>query len=481
MSAAFSSARYLDACASSGLRLSAPMLRRFATHPEPLALVPGSAYPRVSIRDLSIDSTARVVKKGDLVEPAQLVDLENVGPWGAVFDVVEVSSIGSNRLLFGDCDVLTSKLRPYLGKTIHNAFPEGMGTTEWVPLKVDPERLRPRLLGYLLQSSHYSKMSAAFMAGKQHPRIAPEDILSLQVPLPTPGEQDALISVLDVLSAKCEGLQRAIGSELDLVDSFFERRFGLSVSKLEAEMERRQRGLQVSRVAANPDLRFSFKFHAPSVEFALGALKALPHRRTGDFLSEEIVLGAGVSPSDYDEDGKRLYLSMATIKSWEFDSSAANGVADAYFYSNANKSVRADDLLMARSGEGTIGKVALVPAGVEGVCSDFTMRVRFDQKRCLPSFARFYFMSKYFQHAVYGEKKGLGNNTNIFPVQLRELPFLDITVEEQTEAVKELAVLRDGHIREKLEIGKLRARMEEALTLALLGKPYSQLAANAGP
>ena len=127
---------------------------------------------------------------------------------------------------------------------------------------------------------------------------------------------------------------------------------------------------------------------------------------------------------------------------------------------------------MARSGEGTIGKVALVPKDVEGICADFTMRVRFDPKLCLPDFAHFYLMSKYFQHAVYGEKKGLGNNTNIFPVQLREMPFIDIPLMEQRTVVDEIKLLIGAHVAEKSQIADLRAAMEDVLTLGLTGKPY---------
>jgi type I restriction enzyme S subunit len=313
------------------------------------------------------------------------------------------------------------------------------------------------------------------MAGKEHPRITPEDILSLEVPLPPLVDQDKLVAGLDALSEKCRELERAIGNELDLVDGYMDRRFGLSIAKLDAEIEHQDRQLRVADVVANPDLRFSFKFHAPSVEFALKCLRALPHRRVSQFLAEDIVLGASVSPNDYEADSKKLYLSMATIKTWSFDKVSANGVSERYFKANAAKAVKADDLLMARSGEGTIGKVALVPAGIVGICADFTMRIRFDPARCLPAFARFYLMSKYFQHVVYGEKKGLGNNTNIFPIQLRELPFIDVSMTEQELAVQELTEAQGAHLAERERIKTLRARMEEVLTLGLTGKPYAQL------
>jgi type I restriction enzyme S subunit len=468
-------AKYSDACRSSSMRLSVPMLVRFATYAEPFSLVTGSKFPRATIGELSVESTAQVVKKGDLQNPAQLIDLENVSAWGAISGVEEVASIGSNRLSFGNCDVLTSKLRPYLGKTIHNEFPDGIGTTEWIPLKVDADRFKPRLLGYLLQSSHYVEMSKEFMAGKEHPRINPDDILRLEIPVPPIPMQDDLVKALDELNAQCKALQESIGSELDIVDSYFSNRFGLDVPALNKEIEKQKRGLKLMNVAMNPDLRFSFKFHSPSVEFALKSLRRLTTKRLGDFLSEDIVLGASVSPNDYEATSEYIYFSMATIRTWSYSEESANQVSDLYFKANSAKSVKENDILMARSGEGTIGKVALIPNGVEGICSDFTMRIRVDAARCLPEFARFYFMSKYFQHVMYGEKKGLGNNTNIFPIQLRDLPFLDVPLKDQITIVEEIRALLTQHFKELEGIVALRKTMETVLTFGLTGKPYSNL------
>lgn len=475
MSFTITIAKYSHACRSPSLRLSEPMLRRFATNNEPFSIVSGSIYPRATIGELSIESTAKIIKKGDLGSLKQLIDLENVSAWGALSDVETVSSIGSNRLDFGDADVLTAKLRPYLGKTIHNGFSDALGTTEWVPIKVDPERLRPRLLGYLLQSRHYVELSSAFMAGKEHPRINPNDILQLEVPLPPLKDQDALVAALDALNAKCVCLEGAIGNQRDLIDKYFEVRFCLDRNALASAKLLKSRSIKFSDVAGNSDLRFSFKFHAPSVQFALTALRKLSGKRLSDYLSENIVLGASVSPTDYDAESDKLYFSMASIKSWAFSNDSANRISKSYFANNMAKSVAFNDILMARSGEGTIGKVALVPRDVEGICADFTMRIRLDSNLCDPEFARYYFMTEYFQHVVYGEKKGLGNNTNIFPSQLKELPFLDIPLSDQKIVVLEINKLILDQQTERKEIIGLRNTMGEVLTRGLTGKPYTDL------
>ena len=93
-----------------------------------------------------------------------------------------------------------------------------------------------------------------------------------------------------------------------------------------------------------------------------------------------------MSPSDYDDEGNYRYISMATIKNWKFDFDSANVVSDVYSEVKSAKSVKKNDIILARSGEGTIGKVALIQDdNLKGIFADFTMRIRF--KDYNPEFA----------------------------------------------------------------------------------------------
>ena len=97
-----------------------------------------------------------------------------------------------------------------------------------------------------------------------------------------------------------------------------------------------------------------------------------------------------------------------------------------------------DDIIMARSGEGTIGKVALIDnEDWEGVFADFTMRIRLEHVN--PLFAYYYFRTTLFQYLVYTHKKGLGNNTNIFPGQIQEFPFLDFDMKRQAAVIQKIS------------------------------------------
>ena len=76
-------------------------------------------------------------------------------------------------------------------------------------------------------------------------------------------------------------------------------------------------------------------------------------------------------------------------------------------------------------------------------------------------------MSEYFQHLVYVHKKGLGNNTNIFPVQLQDFPMLDLPISQQASIVKELDDDIDIFESKKVRIDAIREAMESCLIAGL--------------
>lgn len=158
---------------------------------------------------------------------------------------------------------------------------------------------------------------------------------------------------------------------------------------------------------------------------------------------------------------------MATIKNWKFDLESAGTVSKEYSDSKQAKTVRKNDIILARSGEGTIGKVALIDDDeLQGVFADFTMRIRL--KDYNPEFAYYYFRTTYFQYLVEIYKKGLGNNTNIFPIVVREFPMLDISPEEQQRIVDKIhaEIAKQDEIKQQIESlrGQIDVMIQDVLT-----------------
>lgn len=263
-------------------------------------------------------------------------------------------------------------------------------------------------------------------------------------------QQNKILNTIQTLEEKILALQSGIKSDTSVIDATFSREFGWFYDGFSARCNEKNYWVKPSIFSNNTDLRFSAKFHRNSGTYVMDELKRTTTKRIKHFLSEPIILGASVSPSDYDEDGNYRYISMATIKSWKFDFDSANIVSDVYSESKSAKTVKKDDIILARSGEGTIGKVALIEdEDLKGIFADFTMRIRL--KDYNPEFAYYYFRTTYFQYLIEIYKKGLGNNTNIFPIVVREFPLIDIPVYEQERIVAEIHA--EINKQEKLKAG----------------------------
>jgi restriction endonuclease S subunit len=179
------------------------------------------------------------------------------------------------------------------------------------------------------------------------------------------------------------------------------------------------------------------KFHNLAGKYLQAFLISKTAKKVKDFIVEPIVLGKSVSPDDYDDDGEYFYIAMSNIKSYAFDPEDCKKVSEDYAKSNLKKTVQKGDILLARSGEGTIGKVALIEDDeINAIFADFTQRIRLVNYNNL--FAYYYFRSDFFQYLVYTHKKGLGNNTNIFPSQIQEFPIPDWDDTKQTEIVEKI-------------------------------------------
>ena len=78
-------------------------------------------------------------------------------------------------------------------------------------------------------------------------------------------------------------------------------------------------------------------------------------------------------------------------------------------------------------------------------------------------FAYLYMRSCYFQFLIEVYKKGLGNNTNIFPVVIQEFPIPDISLSEQQRIVDEIKAEIKKQDNINAEIESLRSQIDDII------------------
>lgn len=309
--------------------------------------------------------------------------------------------------------------------------------------KVDSEKLNPRLLVYYLNSKTIQKYFRATETGKTQKNLSKTYLRELPIFLPSEiTKQNELLDIIKPIEAEISELKNSKIQAVKIINQVFGEAFGFDWSAFENIKKEKSYTSSISKFANNIDCRMGIRFHNKAGAYIQSFLESKTNKRIKDFISEPIVLGKSVSPSDYDEDGEYFYIAMSNIKTWAFDPEDCKKVSENYASSNLNKTVKKGDILLARSGEGTIGKVALIEdEEISGIFADFTQRIRltgFD-----PLCAYYYMRSDFFQYLVYTHKKGLGNNTNIFPSQIKEFPIPDWDETRQTEIVEKIKTQLD--------------------------------------
>ena len=255
--------------------------------------------------------------------------------------------------------------------------------------------------------------------------------------------QNKAIKQIEPLENDIHNLKSQKKEHLEIINDVFSEELKFDWDKFNKIKKEKVFISSLFQFSQNKDLRCGYKFHNKANQFLHNFLLSKTNKKVKDFIDEPIVLGKSISPSLYDEDGEYYYIAMSNIKNYRFDTKDCKKVGVNYFTDNKNKSIQQNDILLARSGEGTIGKVAIIEDDeIEGIFADFTMRIRLTNYNQL--FAYYYFRSDFFQYLVYTHKKGLGNNTNIFPNQLQEFPLLDFTLEHQQQLVDKIKTKIDS-------------------------------------
>jgi len=367
-------------------------------------------------------------------------------------------------------NILLSKVRPNLKKyvLINDDNSNIFYTTAFIQLH--PKKLN-KLLYYCFRTVFYENLMSIARQGKGYPTLKESDLFCIKLKADVINtlekNENIILAKIEPIEQKIKQLKSQIKDHQVVINDIFAREFSFDLERFKNLKKVKIDTLKFSAFANNKDLRNSVKFHRQAGQCVLDELKKRTSKKIKDFISEPIVLGKGISPKQYDdENGGYYYISMATIKKWKFEKETALLVSVEFANDNRNKTVQVNDIILARSGEGTIGKVAIIDDGeLDGVFADFTMRIRLQDYNIL--FAYYYFRTEYFQYLVEINKKGLGNNTNIFPSQVQEFPLLDISLDKQQRIVDKIKTELDTQEKIKSDIESERNKIDEIIENAI--------------
>jgi restriction endonuclease S subunit len=425
-------------------------------------LYPDSIIQCQQIRLATLPCRFRKLKKGVLAAEYEIIELEDVEKrTGTILSSSMSSELNSDKLVFGDADVLTTRLRPYLGKTILNDKKRALaGTTEWIPLKVNASKLHPKLLKYFLLSPVYVNNAERLLSGKEHPRVAESDILALKVPVFDDNVQIALVTSIEKIEQEIAAYRSSIRDEDDIINEILCAAFKYPLEEYRSRVRAKWYVKPFASMTESFTLRGSARFHHPDFELTRQFFQKGSHSRLKSWLRSPIRLGATVSRAELLADGAAYYVHPgATKRESVIDLEDCYEVSGEYYNANRRASLRPGDIIINRSGE-ALGKVALFNSEAPAIASDFTMRVRVNAKtRSL--FAWYFFRSIMFQTQIARELRG-SSMPNIFPPQVQQMSVVNCSTQMQ-ESLAEQVYFHIDQVHQARE--KVQKRQQEIHTL----------------
>lgn len=312
---------------------------------------------------------------------------------------------------------------------------------------------------WMLKSDFVKKQFAYYSNGKSQLNISPFDLANIKIPVIDENVQRLCMKRIEPIIKKVNELTLKVENANKLINDTFVKKFNYNYDVFNGLKSAKIVYRKFTDFGNNIDLRFSSKFHREAGRFIYEELKTKKYRNFKDIVKIPMITGQGISPKEYDENGDYGYVSMADIKTWCIDEENLKKVSNSYSEKHKFKKIKGvddiqpttikkGDILIMRSGEGGIGKTAIVTNDINAIFCDFIIRIRVDEEKYNPFFVYYFTRTEYFQYLVEINKKGLGNNTNIFPNILNYFPIPDISLEEQQKIIDEV----DKKINEQKEI-----------------------------
>lgn len=330
--------------------------------------------------------------------------------------------------------ILISKVRPYLRKIVFVGEDDIYYTTAFICLR---PKIEPIIAYYYLYFVFSTDINIASRQGKGYPTIKDDDLLNLNIlkkdfnKALEDSKNQELIKEISQINSELSELRKNLLDENKEIDSIILDQLKIDISPFYEKCKNKKYVKPISKVVDNYDIRCSAKFNRPSKDLLYKIELDNGFIELKNILKKDGELGKSVSPEDFVEESNDLfYISMADISSYKINELGLKNVSEDYYNDNSQKSICKNDILITRSGEGGIGKVAFVENEIDAIFCDFIIRLQIKDVYN-SEFLYFYMRSIFFRYFVETNKKGLGNNTNIFPNQVQYFLVPNISLEKQ--------------------------------------------------
>ena len=424
-------------------------LSRFINSKKPQETNPPEEFNYVEIGDLN--------SKGEIIPSKvnlNIRDFDNE-------DLIKKIENGNIQSVEKD-DILISSVRPNLQKIviIDDKLKNYFFTTAFHKIN---SKINPKICFYLLKFVYSNTLNSIARMGKGYPTLKIDDILSAKIDEKNFNNfiknENEILKKLNEIELKIKKHSENLIDETEIINHFFEKTYNYDFKKILKNYYKKNYKTEFSNLGNSSDLRLGFKFRNPLRSELISLSNHFSKYKIKDYLDIPIKLGQTLTENNIDSTSDKHYISMADIKTLYLNIENTSKISEDFYdqFKDVNSTI-SGDILLARSGEGTIGKVAVVDQEIEGLFADFVMRIRL--KDYPPNYAYYFFRSNIFQELVNLTKKGLGNNTNIYPSDISELPLPNLD-SKFTRCCEEISKKIQINKKKLKEIDKLKIELNK--------------------
>lgn len=361
-------------------------------------------------------------KKGKLDDDYKLVELQNIERCGnSLIDVETVSEIGSDKVIIQKGDIIIPKMEPQKGQFFLNEqHQQFLGSSELIEYAINKDLYNPLFLYYILVNPKVLKCMSFLESGKAHQRVTSDDLLKIKIPKISLAVQNGIVEQIKPIVQEISVLKSSKTPHIDIINEVFGQEFGFDWKEFERLKRQKTYIINYSQINAAVDFRFTTKYHSTKYDFL--NLPIFKRYKFGDF-TKFMTLGRQIQPEFFVEESDCYYLMPSAMRNNELEENAMKCISNVFFDKFSHISLKKNDLVLAASGEGTIGKSAIYNSELNAVCSQFLMKIELTDISLVKYF-HYYMLSSYFLLTVEKYKKGMGNMTNIFVSQVEKFPIL---------------------------------------------------------
>lgn len=425
-----------------------------------------------SLKDVAVPYQKKMISKGKLNEERPIIELNDVESRTSIVLYDDnanprmTSEVESSKLDFANCDIAFNRLEPYLGKILINDQSQNIiGTSEWIPLKFNPQYVNKLFIKYLLLTPHLLKAYWKLRSGKRHARIRRWDLVRIRLPIPDIGLQNEIANKIKPLDQEMVSKHRNLKKPVEIITEIFAKRFEFDLQEYDVLSNIHQFIRRPMDTTRTVEFRMTVKFQHPVYKYLQGILRRFQTVKLRTLCSAPI--RRGVQPI-YDPNGEIYVVKTLNLQHSHLDFTEADFVNRSFYEKHRDAQVHENDILISSTGEGR-GKVDIYQEENEAI-ADSHISIVTIKEDFNPLYIVYYLRSLIGKMILGLSEIAIKGTPEIYWHMLEKASIILVDRAIQDDIVKEVEIELQKIHRQRRRINAIRDKIDQTMLSMLAAK-----------